>query len=74
MRGIWVYTSKELAELLARAEKVLEAVQACTVPAGALQGPRAPLHQARQAPEALATMKRELELFPEDPFMRNLVR
>ena len=24
--------------------------------------------------EALATMKRELELFPEDSFMRNLVR
>src|SRR5207249_11188962 len=27
-------TSKELADLLARAENVLEAVQACTVPAG----------------------------------------
>ncbi len=72
---------KELADLLARAEKLPEAIK--VLERGIALAPYTPvlykalaLHYIKlgKHSEALATMKRELELFPEDPFMRNLVR
>jgi len=72
---------QDLAELLSSGGKVAEAVE--VLKKGTVVSPyAAPLYkslalhyiQLKQYPEALQAMKQELELFPEDSFMRGLIK
>ena len=72
---------QDLAELLARDNRLSEAVE--VLKQGISLNPHSsPLYKSlalryiamKKYPEALGTMKRELELFPEDSFMRKLIK
>ena len=72
---------QDLAELLARDGRLSEAVE--VLKQGISLNPHSsPLYKSlalryiamKKYPDALQTMKRELELFPEDSFMRKLIK